>query len=406
MKKVRNSSLLPIMALISNLGDLSVSIGGSILIASFSRSVTVNSIFSSLESFGIIILTLFVGSTMDRISKKKALQITYPMLGLILLIPFFFNDVYFIYAYIGCDIVMTFIALFAQSAYNGATKRFIPDEQVDMVIGKNTTFGNIGLILSYLAIGCAYVLASKLNDSSIIYKFLLLVGSIAYLLFTIPTSLLDESYDPNLIGHDLATNSTLAQIKKIYHMIKTNTGLRSSIILAIFISLLMGYFNSLMVYLWSSIDPQYTNIVYLIVDYAIGTILGNLVLRIKLNFKKSMVLITLPALCLIVFAVSPSVYTLSICIIAVMLSCIPVSTWISRIRIRRTEVTIQSGQASFITFGSSILDVFFGTIVAGIFDLLKKPLLLPAFIAIITVFVFLILGKDMTAYEKTPVVKN
>ncbi|WEV51237.1 hypothetical protein OZX69_00495 [Lactobacillus sp. ESL0731] len=406
MKKVRNSSLLPIMALISNLGDLSVGIGGSILIASFSRSVTVNSIFSSLESFGIIILTLFVGSTMDRISKKKALQITYPMLGLILLIPFFFNGVYFIYAYIVCDIIMTFIALFAQSAYNGATKRFIPDEQVDMVIGKNTTFGNIGLILSYLAIGCAYVLASELNDGSIIYKFLLLVGSIAYLLFAIPTSLLDENYDPNLVGHDLATNSTLAQIKKIYHLIKTNTGLRSSIILAIFISLLMGYFNSLMVYLWSSVDPQFANIAYLVVDYAIGTILGNLVLRTKLNFKKSMVLITLPALCLIVFAVSPSVYTLSICIIAVMLSCIPVSTWISRIRIRRTEVTIQSGQASFITFGSSILDVFFGTIVAGIFDLLKKPLLLPAFIAIITVIVFLILGKDMTAYEKTPVVKN
>lgn len=394
MKKF-NVYIIPIMSLLLSFASLSVGIGGLILVKSFSNALVMSGFVSSIGSIGLIIATLFVGSAMDHVKKKRIVVVSNFILGALLLIPFAFTNRKFLYAFIVVDLFMGLISLVSGLAFNGSIKRYVPDKLVDTVISRTTAFSSVGYVLSLISV---FVFVTTPNG----YKTLLIIGSACYFLCGIASIFINEKHEKGNLRPDeeFAQNTNLQQIKKIYELIKHHVGLRSSIILNISIMLLQVVFNGLIVYFWNRLDPNYANAQWLLISYGVGIGLALICLKLRLNLTMRFGLLVLLCLSMITFSVTQSMWSLMVAIAMVMLTTVPIENWVKRTRIRQTSLTIQSGQESFVEFGISVFEIVFNTGIAGIFDYFKKPSWTLVVLSLVTLISFIIYGKGMQEYEQ------
>jgi MFS family permease len=110
VKRHLNNYLLPVMAMISSFASIEVYVGGMLIIKSASDSLVVNSSIASISSIGLIASTLFIGSKLDSVDKRRSLILFNALMFISLLIPFFSDNQLFLILYVCSDV---FVSLFS-----------------------------------------------------------------------------------------------------------------------------------------------------------------------------------------------------------------------------------------------------------------------------------------------------
>ncbi len=386
----RNNYLLPAMAFFNSFASVEVSIGGLLLIRSMSASLLVNGSVSSISSIGLIICTLFIGAKLDNVNKKKSLTLFNALMFVSLLVPFFSNSKLFVILFICSDVFVSLFSLIETLSFSGSIKQLVTEKALEKVVNWNSAFGMIGIIVSICVLSGVTLMTRS-------FKSYLPIGSGAYFLnCLLSIGLVQRSEE---LAEPVHFN-TLDHLKRVALSIKQSEGLRKSIVVSIVFTLVQTVFNSLLIYYWNEIDPSYSKIGFLIVAYGVGISLGIYLIRFERNQHFMFLLVFALTMILIIMDLEPSVYIMSGCIVAVMAVTIPMTNLARKIRIKHTGMDVQSAQESFVEFGSSTLEVLFGTVLAGGAQLLRKSGLVLVLVGLFALTTMIGCQRGMYVYAK------
>lgn len=384
----RNQILLPLINFLTNFSSILVGIGGSLIIREYSDNIVINGLISSISSSALILSVLFIGSKLDNTDKRCILIRMYVLLSLFLLLPFTFPQKYFVPLYILVDLCITMFSLVEGLSFTGNLKSLLPENVLERTINHNSVAGLIGNIASVAAM--AVLIFTTRN-----YLYFLLVASCGFFI----NIFLSIALHQNHFTKNQNSFKTLNHLVTVWHNITASKGLRASIIIAIFTSALQSVFNGLLIYFWKAIDPNYSQVYWLLVAVVSGLFLGAILIRFDNTFWLLSTLVFITTLALGVFFLNQTIVTMSIITVLIYGETLPIANWCNKTRIKRTGKEVQSTQSSFLQLGSSLLNIFFTVAVSAIANACHQPALtlLAAGIALLLVFSFL--GIDVKRYR-------
>ncbi|MCH4163667.1 MAG: MFS transporter [Lentilactobacillus diolivorans] len=395
VKRHLNNYLLPVMAMISSFASIEVYVGGMLIIKSASDSLVVNSSIASISSIGLIASTLFIGSKLDSVDKRRSLILFNALMFISLLIPFFSDNQLFLILYVCSDVFVSLFSLIESLSFSGIIKQLVEPQDLSKVINWNSSLGMVGVIAS---LGAVFIVVSLTKE----FRCYLLIGGIAYFVNCILAILLVQKASSD--NAELRF-STIDHLKKVAKSIWINPGLRESIAISIVFSLVETVFDDLLIYFWNKIDPHYDKIALLLVSYAVGISIGVVLIRFERYSWLMLSLVLFLTGTFLIMTIQISLLLMCLSIVAVMVSTIPLSNLASKARIKNTNVSVQSAQASFVEFGDSVLDVGFSTVLAGIAQALGNTTLILTFLGIFALVTMLICEKRIYAYDRQGTVR-
>ena len=384
----RNQILLPLINFLTNFSSILVGIGGSLIIRKYSDNILINGLISSISSLALILSVLFIGSKLDNTDKRRILIRMYILLSLFLLLPFTFPQKYFVPLYILVDLCITMFSLVEGLSFTGNLKSLLPKNVLERTINHNSVAGLIGNIASVAAM--AVLIFTTRN-----YLSFLLVASCGFFINIFLSIALHQSH----FTKNQNSFKTLNHLVTVWHNITASKGLRASIIIAIFTSALQSVFNGLLIYFWKAIDPNYSQVYWLLVAVVSGLFLGAILIRFDNTFWLLSTLVFITTLALGVFFLNQTIVTMSIITVLIYGETLPIANWCNKTRIKRTGKEVQSSQTSFLQLGSSLLNIFFTVGVSAIANACHQPALTLLTTGIALLLVFSFLGIDVQRYR-------
>lgn len=384
----RNQILLPLINFLTNFSSILVGIGGSLIIREYSDNILINGLISSISSLALILSVLFIGSKLDNTDKRRILIRMYVLLSLFLLLPFTFPQKYFVPLYILVDLCITMFSLVEGLSFTGNLKSLLPENVLERTINHNSVTGLIGNIASVTAM--AVLIFTTRN-----YLSFLLVASCGFFINIFLSIALRQSH----FTKNQNSFKTLNHLVTVWHNITASKGLRASIIIAIFTSALQSVFNGLLIYFWKAIDPNYSQVYWLLVAVVSGLFLGAILIRFDNTFWLLSTLVFITTLALGVFFLNQTIVTMSIITVLIYGETLPIANWCNKTRIKRTGKEVQSSQTSFLQLGSALLNIFFTVGVSAIANACQQPALTLLTTGIALLLVFSFLGIDVQRYR-------
>ncbi len=384
----RNQILLPLINFLTNFSSILVGIGGSLIIREYSDNIVINGLISSISSSALIVSVLFIGSKLDNTDKRRILIQMYILLSLFLLLPFTFPQKYFVPLYILVDLCITMFSLIEGLSFTGNLKSLLPENVLEPTINHNSVAGLIGNIASVAAM--AVLIFTTRN-----YLSFLLVASCGFFInIFLSIALHQRHFTKNQNSFKILTH-----LVTVWHKIAASKGLRASIIVAIFTSALQSVFNGLLIYFWKAIDPNYSQVYWLLVAVVSGLFLGAVLIRFDNTFWLLSTLVFITTLALGIFFLNQTIVTMSIITVLIYGETLPIANWCNKTRIKRTGKEVQSSQTSFLQLGSSLLNIFFTVGVSAIANACHQPALTLLTTGIALLLVFSFLGIDVQRYR-------
>lgn len=356
----QNRILLPLTAGLNAFNSLLLGIGGLLIIRQLSHSFLLYGVVSAISSIAIIGSTIFIGAKIDTLDKRKVfITVNCIAIILLLLLVQFWGSSRFLIYFMGFDLLMGFLSLFAGIAFSGSIKEFTVPEQLDQVVSRISTSRMVGILAS---MGTVFLYAT----SSHLIPYLLETVAIATFI-SIISSLFIKRATTTVIQN--TTSLTLRNIKHASLQIWHDELIKSMIMINIFILTIQSAFNGFIIFFWSTIDPNYSKLSSLLIAYAVGIGIGYLALRINQNGLR-MLLMLVTISCALLYAFVQSESTLIAVIISIMAVSLPVENWTQRNIIKYSDVRVQGLREGYVSFFSAILDTLFSTVIAGVLQVL------------------------------------
>ena len=384
----RNQILLPLINFLTNFSSILVGIGGSLIIREYSDNIVINGLISSISSLALIVSVLFIGSKLDNTDKRRILIRMYILLSLFLLLPFTFPRKYFVPLYILVDLCITMFSLVEGLSFTGNLKSLLTDNALGSTINHNSVAGLLGNIASVAAM--AALIFTTRN-----YLYFLLVASGGFFINVFLSIALHQRH----FTKNQNSFKTLTHLMTVWHKIAASKGLRASIIIAIFTSALQAVFNGLLIYFWKAIDPNYSQVYWLLVAVVSGLFLGAILIHFDNTFWLLSTLVFITTLALGIFFLKQTIVTMNVITVLIYGETLPIANWCNKTRIKRTGKEVQSAQTSFLQLGSSLLNIFFTVAVSAIANACHQPTLTLLAAGIALLLIFSLFGNNMERYR-------